>query len=217
MNGAGSACGRKCVKAAPERKDAAKPDAAEAQRELVRDFCTKCTEQEMESSRTCYEELRYSLVGCEMTIDWLNLAIGSVVGATLGVIADWQIGTRIRRWSELRALTKEYGCLAGQYLNYRIRDDGTHEPTGGTIDITWQPRDGYLEASGFHATGNPEWHSYIRMSREYIGSGIGHYNNANSIHGGIQQVFYSKQTRSFNVMGTTHTRKEFAHCWKPRA
>jgi len=174
---------------------------AEAQLELVRDFCTKCTEQEMESSRTCYEELRYSLVGCEMTIDWLNLAIGSVVGATLGVIADWQIGTRIRRWSELRALTKEYGCLAGQYLNYRIRDDGTHEPTGGTIDITWQPRDGYLEASAFHAIGNPEWHSYIRMSREYIGSGIGHYNNANSIHGGIQQVFYSKQTRSFNVNG----------------
>jgi hypothetical protein len=152
-----------------------------------------------------------------MTIDWLNLAIGSALGATLGVVADWQIGTRIRRWSELRALTKEYGCLAGQYLNYRMRDDGTHEPTGGTIDITWQPSDGYLEASGFHATGNPEWHSYIRMSREYIGSGIGHYNNANSIHGGIQQVFYSKQTRSFNVMGTTHTRKEFAHCWKPRA
>jgi hypothetical protein len=54
------------------------------------------------------------------------------------------------------------------------------------------------------------------MSREYTGTGIGHYNNVNSIHGGIQQVIYSKQTRCFNVMGTSHTRKEFAHCWKPK-
>jgi hypothetical protein len=54
------------------------------------------------------------------------------------------------------------------------------------------------------------------MNREYTGTGIGHYNNVNSIHGGIQQVIYSKQTGSFNVMGTSHTRKEFAHCWKPK-
>jgi hypothetical protein len=54
------------------------------------------------------------------------------------------------------------------------------------------------------------------MSREYAGTGIGHYNNADSIHGGIQQVLYSKQTRFFNVMGSSHTRKEFAHCWKPK-
>jgi hypothetical protein len=149
-----------------------------------------------------------------MTISWPNLAIGSVLGIILGVIADWQIGTRLRKRFELRALTKEYGSLAGQYANYRIRDDGTHESTGGIVEITWQSKDGLLEASGFHATGNPEWHSYIRMSREYAGTGIGHYNNVNSIHGGIQQVIYSKQTRSFNVMGTSHSRKEFAHCWK---
>jgi len=151
-----------------------------------------------------------------MTISWLNLAAGSVVGAILGVIADWQIGARFRKWSELRALTKEYGSLAGHYLHYRIRDDGTHEPTGGTVEITWEPKDGLLEASGFHATGSPEWHSYIRMSREYSGAGIGHYNNVNSIHGGMQQVIYSKQSRSFNVMGTSHARREFAHCWKPK-
>jgi hypothetical protein len=151
-----------------------------------------------------------------MTINWPNLAIGSVLGAILGVIADWQIGTWFRKWSELRALTKEYGSLAGRYTTYRIRDDGTQEPTGGMVDIAWQPRDGLLEASAFQATGNPEWHSYIRMSREYSGTGIGHYNNSNSIHGGIQQVIYSKQTRSFNVTGISHTRKEFAHCWKPK-
>jgi hypothetical protein len=151
-----------------------------------------------------------------MTINWPNLAIGSLLGAILGVIADWQIGARLRKWSDLRALTKEYGSLHGQYVNYRVRDDGTHEPTGGTVDITWQPKDGLLEASGFQATGAPEWHSYIRMSREYTGTGIGHYNNVNSIHGGMQQVIYSKQTRSFTVMGTSRTQKEFAHCWKPK-
>jgi len=151
-----------------------------------------------------------------MTLNWPSLAIGSVLGAILGVIADWKIGTRLRKWSELRALTKEYGSLGGRYVTYRIRDDGTHEPTGGVVDIAWQPKDGLLEASCFQATGNPEWHSYIRMSREYTGTGIGHYNNSNSIHGGIQQVIYSKQTRSFNVMGTSHARKEFAQCWKPK-
>ena len=151
-----------------------------------------------------------------MTINWPDLAIGSLVGAILGVIADWQIRPRFQKWSELRRLTKEYASLGGQYVNYRIRDDGTYEPTGGTVDITWQPKDGLLEASGFAETGYPEWHSYIRMSREYTGTGIGHYNNANSIHGGIQQIIYSKQTRSFNVMAISRTRKEFAHFWKPK-
>jgi hypothetical protein len=151
-----------------------------------------------------------------MTINWPNFAVGSVVGGILGVIADWQIGARLRKWSEPRALTKEYGSLGGQYVAYHIRDDGTHEPTGGTVEIAWQPKEGLLEASGFDATGNPEWHSYIRMSREYSGTGVGHYNNSNSIHGGIQQVIYSKQTRSFTVMGTSRTQKEFAHCWKPK-
>ena len=169
---------------------------------------------------TFYREFAYILPGAsqdrEMTINWLNLAIGFILGAILGVIADWQLGMRIRRWSELRALTREYGALAGQYVSYRVRDDGTHEPTGGTVDIAWQPGDGLLEASGFCAAGNPEWHSYIRMSREYSGTGIGHYNNANSIHGGIQQIIYSKQTRAFNVTGISHSRKEFAHCWKPK-
>ncbi len=149
-----------------------------------------------------------------MIISWPNLAIGSVVGAILGVVADWQIGTRLRRRLELRALAREYGPLAGQYANHRVLDDGTEEPTGGIVELAWQPQDGLLEATGFHANGNPEWHSYIRMSREYAGTGTGHYNNVNSIHGGIQQVIYSKQTHTFNVMGISHSRNGFAHCWK---
>ncbi len=151
-----------------------------------------------------------------MTINWLNLAIGAGAGVILGAIGDWQIGARLRRWSERRALTKEYGFLAGRYVNYRIRDDGTHEPTGGTVEVTWQAEDGLLEAAGFNAAGHPEWHSYIKMNQDYAGTGTGHYNNANSIHGGIQQIIYSKQARSFNVMGISHARNEFAHCWKLR-
>jgi len=151
-----------------------------------------------------------------MTIHWWTLVIGLLLGAVLGAVADWQIGGKWRKRSELQALTREYASLAGKYQHFRIREDGTHEPTGGTVEITWQPGDGLLEASGFHATGNPEWHSYIKMSREYAGTGTGHYNNVNSIHGGIQQVIYSKQTRTFNVRGLNHIRKEFTHCWKAR-
>lgn len=150
-----------------------------------------------------------------MAIHWWTLAIGFVSGAVLGAVGDWRIGARFRKRTELQALTRAYASLSGRYAHYRIRADGIQEPTGGTVEIAWQPDDGLLEASGFHATGNPEWHSYIRMSREYAGTGTGHYNNVNSIHGGIHQVIYSKQTRSFNVRGLDHTRKEFVHCWKP--
>lgn len=148
-----------------------------------------------------------------MTISWMNIAVGLVLGALLGVLGDWQIGSRIRKRLGLRALTKEYGPLAGHYVNYCVKNDGMLEPAG-TVEITWQPKDGLFDISGFHATGHPEWHSYIRMSQEYSGTGVGHYNNVNSIHGGIQQVIYSKKTRSFSVMGTSHTQKGFAHCWK---
>lgn len=150
-----------------------------------------------------------------MAIHWWTLAIGLIIGAGLGAVAEWQIGLRLRKRSELRELTRDYASLAGRYTQHRIRDDGTQEPTGRVIEIVWHAGDGLLEASGFHANGDPEWHSYIRMSREYSGTGIGHYNNVNSIHGGLQQVIYSKQTRCFSVRGIDHVRKEFLHCWKP--
>jgi hypothetical protein len=151
-----------------------------------------------------------------MTMDWPSLAMGSVLGAVAGVIAAWQIGVKLRKRSELLALNREYHSLAGEYLSYQVREDGTHEPTGGKIEVAWQPKEGLLEASAFEASGHPEWHSYIRMSREYPGTGVGHYNNSNSIHGGVQQVIYSKQNRSFYVMGTSRARKEFAQYWKPK-
>ena len=55
-----------------------------------------------------------------MTITWTDLALGSLVGTILGAIADWQIGTRLRKRVELTALTKEYASLAGQYVNYHV-------------------------------------------------------------------------------------------------
>jgi hypothetical protein len=64
-----------------------------------------------------------------MTINWVSLAIGSVLVATVGVVADWQIGSRLRKWSERRELTREYGSLAGHYLDYRVKDDGTRLPS----------------------------------------------------------------------------------------
>jgi hypothetical protein len=151
-----------------------------------------------------------------MIMAWPSIAAGSVLGAILGGVIGWHLANRLRKWSELRALNREYSFLTGEYLTYRVKDDGTHEPTGGKVEIAWQPREGLLEASCFQSAGNPEWHSYIRMSRDYPGTGIGHYNNSNSIHGGIQQVIYSKQTRSFFAMGTSHGRKEFAQSWKPK-
>jgi hypothetical protein len=151
-----------------------------------------------------------------MTAHWLGLAMSAGIGVILGAVADLQIGTKLRKRTERRALTKEYGSLGGTYLHYRVREDGTHEPTGGVVELAWQPQDGLLEATSFHASGNPEWHSYIKMNRDYAGTGTGHFNNVNSIHGGIQQIIYSKHTQSFNVMGITHARKEFAHCWKRR-
>ena len=151
-----------------------------------------------------------------MVIHWWTLILGFVLGAILGAVGEWQIGARVRKRAELQALTRDYASLAGIYTQHRVCGDGTHEPTGGTVEITWQPHDGLLEASCFQANGIPEWHSYIRMSREYAGTGIGHYNNVNSIHGGIQQVIYSRRTHSFNVSGTDHTRREFTYSWKLR-
>jgi hypothetical protein len=149
-----------------------------------------------------------------MTINWLDLGIGAGLGTALGILGTWQIGTRLRKWSERRALNREYCSLGGHYVNHRVRDDGTHEPTGGRVELTWEPGNCRFDATGFQANGHPEWHSYINMSMQYLGAGTGHYNYSDSIHGGLQQVIYSKQARAFNVLGTGNSRKEFAHYWK---
>jgi hypothetical protein len=152
-----------------------------------------------------------------MSIDWPSVAVGSVLGVALGAAVAWQVCLRWQKRVELRALSRDYALLAGKYAMFRVREDGAQEPTGGTVELVWQPEAGLLEASGFQANGYPEWHSYIRMSREYPGTGTGNYNNSDSIHGGLQQVVYLKQSKSFLVSGTMAGRREFAQCWKPAA
>ena len=150
-----------------------------------------------------------------MTISWLDLGLGMGLGTVLGILGHWQIGNRMRRWSERRALHNEYHSLAGHYRNHLVREDGTHEPTGETIELTW--RGDVFEATSFQQTGFPGWHSYISMSLQYKRTGTGHYNYVDSIHGGIQQLIYLKQERAFNVMGTSRTpnrQTEFIHYWK---
>ena|ERR1700760_4807660 len=151
-----------------------------------------------------------------MTMDWPALAAGAVFGVVLSAAATWKLSALVRKRSELRALNRDYRSLNGQYLTYSVRDDGAQEPTGGTVEVTWEANEGLLEASAFAANGHPEWHSYLRMSREYPGTGAGNYNNSNSIHGGVVQVIYVKQTRSFYVMGVTPARREFSQCWRPK-
>jgi hypothetical protein len=149
-----------------------------------------------------------------MATNWLDLLIGTGLGTVLGILGSWQIGARWQKWSELRALDKEYHSLAGHYVNYLVTDDGQPKSTGESIELTWQPHDGLFEATSFLKDGHPEWHSYIKMSMQYKGTGTGHYNYVDSIHGGIQQLIYSKQARAFQVMGTSRSKKDFAHYWK---
>jgi hypothetical protein len=149
-----------------------------------------------------------------MTLNWLNLALGAAVGAILGVLGTWKISPRLRKWSDRRALYREYHTLPGRYANHRVTDDGSCEPTGETIELTWEPKQGLLEATALLANGLTVWHSYITMSLQFKGTGTGHYNYVDSIHGGLQQLVYSRQARAFHVLGTSNTRKSFAHYWK---
>lgn len=147
-------------------------------------------------------------------INWLGGAVGAVFGAVLGIVGDWQVGSRLRRRSERQALTREYASLSGDYINYRVTESGSHEPTRGTIRIRWEPREGLLKAAALRANGDTEWHSDIRMSMEIKGTGSGHYHYVDSIHSGVQQVIYSKASRSFSVMGTSSARKQSIYFWK---
>ena len=149
-----------------------------------------------------------------MTIHWLNLALGAALGTILGVVGTWKISPRLRNWSDRKALNREYHALSGRYENHRVTDDGSYEATGETIELAWEPKQGVLEATAFRGNEFTLWHSYITMSLQFKGTGAGHYNYVDSIHGGIQQLIYSRQARAFHVLGTSNTRKPFAHYWK---
>jgi hypothetical protein len=149
-----------------------------------------------------------------MTIHWLDIAMGAALGTALGILGTWKISPLLRKWSDRKALYREYHSLAGRYQNHRVTNDGVLEPTGETIELAWEPKQAVLEATAFLANGLSAWHSYITMSLQFKGTGAGHYNYADSIHGGMQQLAYSRQTRAFHVLGTGPTRKPFAHYWE---
>jgi hypothetical protein len=148
-----------------------------------------------------------------MTFHWLDLSLGTAVGAILGTLATWKISPILQKWSDRRALNRDYQSLAGEYEDFSITSDGATEPTGETIELAWDSQQAKLEATAMLASGFSSWHSYISMSQQFKGTGTGHYNYANSIHGGIQQLVYSRQARAFHVLGISNTRKPFLHYW----
>lgn len=145
-----------------------------------------------------------------MAFDWPDL----LVGAILGFLAHWAF-VHLKEYSARRKLRKVYGPLAGDYANFRVKDDQTQEATGGTIRLLWQG-EGSFKATGLHANGIAEWESTIRMSLEFKGTGTGHYRYIGAENIGTQQVTYSPETRSFIVMGadTSGSRKQFFQRWR---
>ena len=149
-----------------------------------------------------------------MTINWPSIAIGAVLGGLLSILVNWQIGPRLRKWSEHRALTKEYGSLTGEYANFEIAGDETLKSTAGKILLTWQHKDGLFKVKALHGNGNVDWESDFKMSMELKGTGAGRFRHVGTEGSGTQVVIYSPETRSFNVMGTMITGKVFGHRWK---
>jgi hypothetical protein len=146
-----------------------------------------------------------------MTFDWPNL----IVGAILGFLAHWAF-VELKEYSLRQKLKNRYSGLAGNYASYRVKDDGTEEPTGGTIRLTWQP-EGSFRVQGLHPNAVLEWESVIRMSLEFAGTGTGHYRYVGSDDSGTQQVTYREETRCFIVLGRNATRStgmQFVHRWK---
>lgn len=149
-----------------------------------------------------------------MTMHWMDVALGTVPGALFGILGTYKLSPLLRRRAERRALNREYQALPGRYESHRLAADGSLEPTGEAVELTWEPAQGVLDATAFLANGFTVWHSYITMSLQCRGTGTGHYNYVDSIHGGILQLVYSKQAHAFHVLGTSSTRKAFLHYWK---
>jgi hypothetical protein len=140
----------------------------------------------------------------------------AVVGAALGVVIDWKLGTWLRELTQRRKLKRTYGHLVGLYRNFRLNEDRAEVPTGGKIKLDLQP-DGSFKAKGLHATGDTEWESDIRMSLEWNNSGRGRYKYLGSADYGNQQITYLPETHSLSVVGTNLSggrANTFVHHWK---
>lgn len=150
-----------------------------------------------------------------MGFDWPNVLLGAVLGAALGVIGDWTIGGRLRAASQHAKQKRKYGHLAGAYANFRLKENGTQETTGGRIKLTWQ-KNGSFEVKGLHGNGVTEWEGRMRMSEEWENSGTGFYKYVDSENSGTQQILYVASSQFFHVV-TTPSRSNpapFMHLWK---
>jgi hypothetical protein len=151
-------------------------------------------------------------------IDWSNLLAGAVAGFFLGVLAHY-LYDRSVRWSEVRKLRDQYGHLAGTYVNYHFKDDGSKQPTDGSIRLTFQNADGSFRVGAFHSSGSLEWEGTIKMSREFENTGVGFYRYPEKPDYGTQQVTILPEDNSLHVIGQniSHGKhNEFRHHWKPK-
>jgi hypothetical protein len=163
-------------------------------------------------ARPGYSNQEQDILGRErMILDWPNL----LVGAILGFFAHWAFvsGEKVLA---LRKLRRTYGPLAGEYVNFRVKENGAEEATGGTIRLSWQP-DGSFKALGLHANGVAEWESTVHISLK-SGTWLGEYHDLGSyINHGIQQLTYLENAQLFSVLTTTTSlvnRPPFIHRWR---
>lgn len=150
--------------------------------------------------------------------DWTNLGAGFVLGVPCGLFAHYLYDQGLHR-SNVRKLREQYGRLAGTYINYRVEGDGSEEPTGGTIRLTFRDADGSFEVQAFHSTGRLEWEGTISMSRDFENMGIGYYRYPEKSDYGTQQVTIFPENNALHVIGqnVSHGKhNEFRHRWEPK-
>jgi hypothetical protein len=154
-----------------------------------------------------------------MTFDAPNLIAGAFFGVPVGFLAHlWFVRYKEREARE--KLRRTYIALAGDYVNYRIKDDGAEMPTGGTIRLT-QRSDGSFEVKGLRASGDLDWTSEIHMKMVPRNTGTGSYRYPapDLTKFGVQQITFIPETRCIHVVGVNTSRgisTPFVHLWKRR-
>lgn len=146
-------------------------------------------------------------------LDWPNLIAGALLGTVLGILGTLSV-ERLQEAVRRRKLRNRYGCLSGNYSNWR---NGKVD-TRGTIHLE-QENDGHFEVTALHESGEVEWKGKIWMSLESENQGTGTYRHEPAEeHGfGDQLVRYFPEDRTLHVVGknrSSTTQVEFVHVWK---
>jgi hypothetical protein len=137
-------------------------------------------------------------------------------------VAPSTVLTAIQQSSNDLPVTNEakkwYDHVAGDYLNYSLRDDDTEEATGGTIRLARQS-DAVFVAYAFHGSGATDWQSQIQFDLEIQNVGVGYYLHEGKQQPdyGLQNIKYFPKDGYFQVTGinTSHGKTEpFRHRWR---